>query len=116
MKILVVDHQAKIRSALRLLLEQEPNLRVVGEAANVDSLMALISENRPDLVLLDWELTKKRPSEILLDFRKLIPGIRVIVLGGNPEVSSLALEAGADAFVCKCDPVDRLLAAVSASG
>ncbi|HEY48330.1 MAG TPA: response regulator transcription factor [Anaerolineae bacterium] len=109
------DHRTKIRSALRLLLEQEPNLRVVGEASSIDSLMALVKENRPDLVLLDWEMTKRRDSEILMVLRKLLPGIKVIALSGNPEVSSVALEAGADAFVCKCDSVDRLLAAVSAS-
>lgn len=115
MRILVADHRAKIRSALRLLLEQEPNQSVVGEATTLDSLMTLASENHPDLVLLDWELTKKRSSEIFLVLRKRIPGIKVIALSGNPEVNSVALKAGADAFICKCDSVDRLLAAVSAS-
>ncbi len=115
MRILVADQRSKIRSALRLLLEQEPNQRVVGEAANLDSLMTMVSENRPDLVLLEWELTKRRSDEVLLALRKLIPGIKVVALSGNPEVNSVALEAGADAFVCKCDPPDSLLAAVSAS-
>jgi DNA-binding response OmpR family regulator len=75
--------------------------------------MAMVSKNHPDLVLLDWELTKKRSAEILLVLRKLTPGIKVIALSGNPEVSSLALKAGADAFVCKCDSPDRLLATMS---
>jgi DNA-binding NarL/FixJ family response regulator len=78
--------------------------------------MTMVSENHPDLVLLDWEMTKKRASEILLALKEPQPGIKVVALSGNPEVSSVALEAGADAFVCKCDSVDRLLAAVSASG
>jgi two-component system response regulator DevR len=99
-----------------LLLEQEPNQRVVGEAASIDSLMALVSENRPDLVLLEWELTRRRFAEILLVLRNLIPGIKIIALSGNPEVRKLALEAGADAFVCKCDSPDRLLATMNASG
>jgi DNA-binding NarL/FixJ family response regulator len=83
MRILVADQQAKIRSALRLLLEQEPNQRVVGEATNLDSLMTMVSKNHPDLVLLEWELTKRRSTEILLALRKLIPGIKVIALSGN---------------------------------
>lgn len=116
MRILLADQRSKIRSALRLLLEQEPNQRVVGEADNIDTLMTLVSENRPDLVLLEWELTKRQFAEILLALRKLIPGIKVIALSGNPEVRQLALEAGADAFVCKCDSADRLLATMSASG
>jgi DNA-binding NarL/FixJ family response regulator len=116
MRILVADQRSKIRSALRLLLEQEPDLRVVGEAANVDSLMTMVSENHPDLVLIDWEMTRRQDSEILMVLRKLVPRIKVIALSGNPEISSSALKAGADGFVCKCDSVDRLLAAVSASG
>ena len=115
MRILVADQQSKIRSALRTLLEVEPNQRVVGEATNVDSLVTMIDENHPDLVLLDWEMTQKQDTDTLMALRKLLPGIKVIALSGNPEVGSLALEAGADAFVCMCDPVDRLLAAVSAS-
>jgi len=113
MRILIADQRSKIRSALKLILEQEPNQWVVGEATDVDSLMAMVNENHPDLVLLEWELTKRRTTEILMVFRRLIPGIKVIALSGNPEVSSLALEAGADAFVCKCDSPDRLLAAMS---
>jgi DNA-binding NarL/FixJ family response regulator len=115
MRILVADQQSKIRSALRLLLEQEPNQRIVGEADNVDTLMTMVSEYHPDLVLLDWEITKRRASEILLALKEPQRGIKVVALSGNPEVSSVALEAGADVFVCKCDSVDRLLAAVSAS-
>ncbi|UCF62347.1 MAG: response regulator transcription factor [Anaerolineaceae bacterium] len=114
MRILVSDQRSKIRSALRLLLEQEPDLRVVGEVSDIDSLMTSVRDNHPDLVLLDWEMTKRQETEILLVLRKLLPGIKVIALSANPEVSSLALKAGADAFVCKCDPADRLLAAMSA--
>ena len=113
MRIIVADHQATTRSALRLLLEQEPNQRVVGEVANVDNLMTMVDENHPDLVLLDWDMTQKRESATLMALRKRIPGIKVIALSGNPEVNSLALEAGADAFVCKCDSPDRLLATMS---
>lgn len=114
MRILVSDHRSKIRSALRLLLEQEPKLRIVGEVSSIDSLMASVSENRPDLVLLDWEMIKKQDTEIPKVLRKLIPGIKIIAMSGNPEVNSLALKAGADDFVCKCDSPDRLLAAVGA--
>ena len=113
MRILIADHRSKIRSALRTLLEQEPNQSVVGEAASLYSLMTLVGKNHPDLVLLDWELIKRRSAEIVLGLRELLPGIKIIALSGNPEVSSVALEAGADIFICKCDPVDRLLAAVS---
>jgi DNA-binding NarL/FixJ family response regulator len=75
--------------------------------------MTMVRKNHLDLVLLELELTKMRSTEILVALRKLLPEIKVIALSGNREVSSLALKAGADAFVCKCDPADRLLAAVS---
>ena len=56
MRIFLADDQAKARSALRLLLEQEPGLSVVGEATETEDLLAQVQRTQPDLVLLDWEL------------------------------------------------------------
>ena len=112
MRVLLADDQTKVRSALRLLLEQQPGLSVVGEAAEAEDLLAQVEATQPDLVLLDWELPGLRTDDRLSALRTLCPQLKVIALSGQPEARRAALAAGADAFVSKGDPPERLLAAV----
>jgi DNA-binding NarL/FixJ family response regulator len=117
MRIFLADDQARVRSALRLLLEHEPGLRVVGETDKVEGLLAQLKAVKPDLILLDWELpdpsvTYASPdpgSNILSVLRSHCPHLQVIALSGRPEARQAALAAGADAFVSKGDPPERLL-------
>jgi DNA-binding NarL/FixJ family response regulator len=112
MRVLLADDQTKVRSALRLLLEQEPGLSVVGEAVEAEDLLAQVEATQPDLVLLDWELPGLRTDDRLSVLRALCPQLKVIALSGQPEARRAALSAGADAFVSKGEPPERLLAAV----
>lgn len=113
MRVLLADDQSKVRSALRLLLEQQPGLSVVSEAVEAESLLAQAEATQPDLVLLDWELPGLRTDDWLSTLRTLCPRLKVIALSGQPEARRAALAAGADAFVSKGDPPERLLAAVN---
>ena len=112
MRVLLADDQTKVRSALRLLLEQEPGLSVVGEAAEAEDLLVQVEVTQPDLVLLDWELPGLRTDDRLSVLRALCPQLKVIALSGQPEARRAALSAGADAFVSKGEPPERLLAAL----
>ncbi len=113
MQILVADKQPKVRFGLRVLLEQQPGLKVVGEAVNVEELLAQVEVACPDLVLLDWELPGLAAVDLVTALRRVCPELLVIVLSGRSEVRQAALAAGADAFVYKCDPPERLLAAIA---
>ena len=120
MRVLIADDQPQVRSALRLLLKQEPDLAVVGEADDAERALALSAEQRPDLVLLDWELPgqgaagplRSAGQRLLPALRVCCPHLKVIALSGRPEARQAALDAGVDAFVSKGDPPERLLAAV----
>ena len=114
--ILIADDQPQVRRALRLLLEQELGAEVVGEAAKADDLLAQIAAGCPDLVLLDWGLPGMAEEELLTALRSTCTELAVIVLSGQPEAEEKALAAGADAFVSKADPPERLLAAIHATG
>ena len=112
MRILLADDQPKVRLALRALLEQQPGLKVVGEAVNADDLLTQTEESCPDLVLLDWELPGPAAVDLLSDLRSACPDLVVIALSGRVTAGRAALAAGADAFVSKGDPPERLLAAI----
>ena len=109
MRIVLADDKPKVRLALRLLLEQELGARVVGEVAGANELLAQLEATYPNLVLLDWGLPGVPAAELLSELRKTSPKTSVIVLSGRPEVEEAALSAGADAFVSKTDPPERLL-------
>ncbi len=119
MRILLVDDQSKIRSALRLLLEQEEGMTVVGEVAKAEDLLSQVETTQPDLALLDWELPGLQHADpptrfasaprLLSELRAHCPRLRVIALSGRPEARQNALKAGVDAFVSKGDPAESLL-------
>ena len=113
MRILVADNQPKVRQALRVLLEQQSGLEVVGEVAGGEELLAQVEATRPDLVLLHWRLRGWLADDSLPDLRETYPDLAVIVLSGHPEVGEAALMAGADAFVSKADPPELLLEAIA---
>lgn len=113
MQVLLADDQPSVRFALRVLLERQPQLNVVGAAVNVDDLLDQVKATCPDLVLLSWELPGLVADALLGTLHRNFPKLTVIVLSGRPKVRRAALGAGADAFVSKADPPDRLLAAIS---
>jgi len=113
MRVLLADDQSKVRSALRLVLEQQPGVSILGEAVDITGLLDWMKATCPDLVLLDWELPGFETDRLLLTLRELCPCLAVIALSGRAEARQAALDAGVDAFVSKGDPPERLLAAVN---
>ena len=107
-RILVADNDARVRSALQTLLKQEPGL-VIGECSDLESLVVQVKEFKPDLVLLDWELRGRPATALLFAARASNFRPKTIVLSGRPESEQAALAAGADAFVSKANPPERLL-------
>jgi DNA-binding NarL/FixJ family response regulator len=127
LQVLVADDQPEVRSALRLVLEQEAGLKSVGEATDARDLLIQVKEQAPDLVLLDWELPGLQSSQnnrksddisplpagrIVEEMRRFRPDLKVIVLIGRMESRANALSVKADSFVCKGDPPEVLVEAL----
>lgn len=116
MRVLLADDQPALRSAVRLLLEQESGVDIVAEVADTQSLLAKTGDLHPDLVLLDWELpglsNTNAARTVLNALYAASPNVRVIVFSGRPEAIRHALAAGASTFVSKADPPEHLLAAL----
>lgn len=111
-RIILADGRTEVRSALRLAVEQEPEVAVVGEATSTQELVTRVQSGGVDLVLLDWDLPGARAVHVIPVLRSLVPNLSIVVLSGCPEARQLALGAGADAFVCKCEGPDGLSAAL----
>ena len=110
MRILLADNQPKVRFALRVLLERQPGIEIVGEVTNADDLLSQMGKAHPDIVLLSWDLPGLAANSPLSSLREMHPKLSVIALSGRPEVRRAALSAGANAFVSKADPPEQLLA------
>ncbi len=114
MRILLADDQSRVRAALRILLERQPALKIVGEAIDAEELLAQVQASCPDLILLDWELPGWNGNGAVKRLRLGRPGLAIIALSGRPEARQAAMAAGVNAFVSKIDPPEYLLAALQA--
>lgn len=115
MRILLADRHPKTRSALRLLLGEEPNVTLVGDTArDTEDVLVQAVVRQPDVILIDWELAG-RPVELIAALRRLDLPPHVIVLSIYAELESAVLDAGADVFISKTDAPDRLLDALRAA-
>lgn len=111
LSVLVADDDPEVRQALGLLCEQALDFRVAGEAVRTEEVLRLTAALHPQIVLLDWSLPGDPPvSAALLNELHQVHPARVVILGARPEAQKDALAIGAEAFICKGDPPDRLLA------
>jgi len=122
-RVLVVDDQRRARQSLKALLATWPRIETIQEAANGKEALALIEESPPDLVLMDLrrpktsDLPKRYGASVEgLEATRRIkakwPQVKIITLSVHTEHAAGALAAGADVFVCKCEPPEALLKAL----
>jgi DNA-binding NarL/FixJ family response regulator len=109
MNILIGDAQPRVRFGLQLLFEQQAGWKVVGEVDDAQALLEAVRLRCPELVLLDWELPGMPAENLLVLIRQQCPRLGVVFMSGKIELRSIALQAGADNFVYKADPPEKLL-------
>jgi two-component system nitrate/nitrite response regulator NarL len=112
MRVLVADDHPKVRWALRTFMQEAPGLIVVGEASDADTLLSQTLALRPDVILLEWELTGMPASKLLPVLHALGFAVQVLVLSWHPGSRQAALDAGADGFASKANGPETLLAAL----
>lgn len=115
MRVLLADDEPKVRSALRLILEQLKAVESVEEVNDAESLADRLQKTPPDLLLVDWELPGLHAGATFYEIRQHSP-IKVIALSGRCPAPQAALSYGADACLSKCESPDRLFAALHAMG
>ncbi|MGQ9815429.1 MAG: response regulator, partial [Candidatus Roseilinea sp.] len=100
-RILLVDDHSVLRAGLRLLLNSQPDLNVIGEAGDAREALALAESLQPDLILLDLTMPGLSGIEALPALRRLAPSARILVLTMHDDESYLrqALRKGAAGYV-----------------
>lgn len=115
--IVLADDHALFRRGLRSMLELEPDLRVIGEAADGLEVQERVGELGPDLVLLDINMPHMDGIDAARALRRNFPhlGIVMLTMFGEDEIIERALDAGADGYLRKDTPFDDIVATVRAT-
>jgi DNA-binding NarL/FixJ family response regulator len=102
-RLLLVDDQRLMREGLRILLELEPDLRIVGEATNGQSALEAYAELKPDVVLMDVRMPGMDGVEATWRLHERWPEARVIILTtfDDDEYVFEGLRAGARGYLLK---------------
>jgi len=113
MKILIADDESKVRSALKFILNQDPAAAIIGEAEDAIQLVNMVRQYNPDLVLLDWELPGLSLQVPIIELLHAIRSdLSIIILSGDIHARKDSLAAGANCFICKSDPPEKLLESI----
>ena len=98
------------------MLEENPEVRLIGEAADGAEAVQKAVEFQPDLILLDSDLPKLSGIEAARQIRKVVPQSKILFVSqdSNPEVVQAAFQLGARGYVIKSDAARELLTAVKA--
>ncbi len=113
-KILLVDDHAVVRSGLRMLLENEADVEIVGEAATGREALALVDRLKPDMVIMDIGLPDITGIEATQRIKQTSPEVAVVALTihEDEEYFFKMLQAGANGYVPKRAAPEELLTAI----
>jgi len=113
-RVLLIDDHVVMRVGLRMLIENQPGLKVVGEATDRSSAIESAAHAQPDIILLDLDLGDESGLDMLAELRAASKEARVIVLTGirDPVEHRQAVRLGATGMVLKEQAVDTLVKAI----
>jgi two-component system, NarL family, response regulator NreC len=113
-KLLIIDDQTILRDGLRMLLEGDPGIEVVGAVSDAAEAVRCIEATKADLVLIDVSMRSMDGLGALRQIKRRSPSIRALVLTANDGEEHLraALQAGADGYLLKESSRAELLIAI----
>ncbi len=112
-RILIVDDQARARQSLRALLATYAEVSEIQEAKNGLEALQRIDESAPDVVFIDVQMPGLDGINTTQLIKRHAPHVKIVALSMYCDYASDALAAGADAFVSKGEPPEKLLAALA---
>lgn len=113
-RVLIADDHPCSRKGLRALLATSSEIEVVAEATNGREAVQLAEKYQPDVVLLDARMPVMNGLEVTRRIKDRWPGIKIVLLTMYKNYLSEALAAGADTYLVKGGPIDKIWEAVFA--
>lgn len=112
--ILLVDDMPAVRDGLRAVLSLEPDMAVIGEAADGNNAVEAAAVLQPDVVVMDFGMPGRNGIEATTALRQAGNEARIVMLSIRDDVSlkRAAAEAGVRAFIAKHEPSSHLVAAI----
>lgn len=116
--VVLCDRQQLIRSALRTLLDKQPEFKVVGDAGEGRAVVSMVDRLEPDVVIIDTDLPSGNGVAVIRQLadtkRRKRPGILVLTLVDHNRYAFAALRAGANGILLKGSLPDELFAGIHA--
>ncbi len=115
--VMLADDHVLFRQALRHLLESEPDIEIVGEVGDGNSVLDIAEEKHPDVILMDISMPGIDGVSATRDVKAEIPGIKIIILTMFSEDGHVirAVRAGADAYLLKNTDATKVIDAIRAA-
>ncbi|HMF44112.1 MAG TPA: response regulator [Polyangia bacterium] len=116
-RILLVDDSDDVRRSVRAVLAGAVPDPAIGEAADAAGALALLAQQRWDVVVLDLSLPDRSGLETLRDIRRLQPALPVVVMSfhGEVEYAAAARAAGAASYIAKGSPAGVIADAITSA-
>jgi DNA-binding NarL/FixJ family response regulator len=113
-RVFIVDDHPLLRQGLALLINQQHDLEVCGEAEEAQAAMQAIAKKRPDILIVDISLTGPDGLDLLKNIRALYPDLPVLILSMHDEAvyAERALRARANGYIMKQEATEKVLVAM----
>lgn len=113
-RVILVDDHSIVREGLRMIIENDSEIEVVGETENMTDALRLVSREKPDVVLLDLDLGKESSLDTMQEIFKANESSRVLVLTGvlDENQHKRAMRKGAQGILLKSHAGGTLLKAI----
>jgi DNA-binding NarL/FixJ family response regulator len=108
LRVLIVDDQVRSRQSLKALLRALHTIEEVREATNGFEAIKLVEELQPDIILMDAQMPKMNGIEATHLIKTRWQQVKVIILSIDPDLKVEALAAGADGFISKGEPPEKI--------
>ena len=113
-RVLLIDDHPAVRAGIRMMLEQDPGIEVVGEGNNGNRAIQLVKLLKPDVLLLDMEMPGKNGVSVAQELKKMNAKVHILGLSAydDSEYVNGLLDSGAVGYLTKDEALDKIVTAV----